>query len=268
MVDNKENIVLALSLNSIDEVTMSNIQKEFLEDEIKDIEPIKEHDINIYTSYVFDMGEEIEVKVFFRNGFSSSINFEMMPLLLLDEAGEVVAEQSFNLRDLEEIPSHSIRPYKLFFNKSNINVCKNIGKGWKVAFNSDIKVVKTVNVEYENMPENLEIDAKIFFNKYLLSLPLIEKEQIEIRRYMVILQEENKIKLTILIRNGLNKKIKVEKIPLTIFDANEKEICSIILGVEDLEVNPLKAQLCNFLVDLSDKDLSEFNMENLSLEFK
>lgn len=268
MVDNRKVVDLELSLNELDNATMSSVQKEFIQEELDGFDKIKENDVNISTSYVFDMNDKIEAKVFFRNGFSSKINFEKVPLLLLDENGDIVTGQIFNLRDLGDIPAHGVRPYQLFFDKSNMINRKAVSEGWKVIFNNNIKAINTVKVEYEKMPEDLDIEARIFFNKYLNSLPLLEKGQVEIKPYMVKLKEDNKVKFTIVIRNGADKKAILDEMPVTILDADKKVVYSSKFKVEDLEVNPLKAQLCNFLVDLSDKDLSEFNMENLSLEFK
>lgn len=258
---------LNLSLTEHDSITISKIKKQMLEDELSTLPPIKENDINISTSYIFDANDKIEVGVFFRNGLNVPINFDMVPLTLLDQNNNIVSTQIFNLKDLGDIPPHSARPYELFFSKSDLSDVKILNKEWKIVFKDNIKAMKTVKIEYDDFP-NMDIQAKTFLENYLNTLQPLEKGNLDIKVYSVELLDDKNIKVTILIRNGNNQQATLEQIPLTIYDNNKAIIYSAVLKVSDVHVNAYKAKLINFIVDCKSNDLSSFDLSNLTVDFK
>ncbi|WP_048341055.1 SLAP domain-containing protein [Clostridium sp. K25] len=268
MHKSRENIKLKLSFKQEDEQVLSKVQKEIIKEDLERFTDIKENDINISTSYVFDTGDTLEASIFFRNGLNTHINFDIVPLKLIDGNENVIATQVFKLSDVGDIPPFSVRPYKIYFNKEHIKTGNSITQDWKVIFDTNIKAVNTVKVEYEDMPEDLSEDERRFFQNYLSSLPILEKGQVDLKCYDIRIKENNMIKVTILIRNGADKAVKLKELPITIYDKDKNVIYSSVFAFEDLNVNGLKAKLCNFIVDCSKINLSEFNLENLSAEFK
>ena len=257
---------LNLSLTDQESMVISDMKKKLLEDDLSSLPPIKENDINISTSYIFDAGDKIEVGVFFRNGLKNTINFDLVPLMLLDENNNTICTQIFQLKDLGNIPSFSARPYELFFSKENLTENMPINNNWKVVFKNNIKAINTVKVEYEDFPD-MPLEAKNFFESYLNSLPPLEKGTISFNIYSVKLYEDNQIKVTFLIRNGNNTNSKLEILPISLFDNNRNLIYSSTLKFNDVEVNAQKAKLINFVLDFSKDNLSHFDLSNITAKF-
>src|SRR3712207_217521 len=99
-MDNNNKIKLSLSLKPEDDAIISKVQKEIIEEDLERFEYIKENDINISTSYVFDDGENLEASIFLRNGLNKNINFDIVPLSLIDDEGNVVLSQVFKLIEI------------------------------------------------------------------------------------------------------------------------------------------------------------------------
>ncbi|MCY6355124.1 SLAP domain-containing protein [Clostridium sp. ZS2-4] len=264
----KKNVELELSIQSSKEEIMSNLQKEVIKEELEGFDPIKENDVNISTSYIFDLGDKLEASVFFRNGLGGKINFDKVPLIIIDGDGNKVASEIFSLKALGYIPPYSARPWKLYFSKQNILIDKTPCQDWKVAFDSNLQALKTVKVVYEDMPKDMDMMVQKHLNDYLDSLTLLKKDQITINTYNAEIKDNNKINITILVRNGSDNKIKIEELPITLYDKDKKVICSISLALKKLEVNPLKARFYKLIINFDAEKYSEYNFENLYVEFK
>ncbi|KOC47287.1 SLAP domain-containing protein [Clostridium botulinum] len=264
----RKNVNLRLSFEPEREQIISKVQKEIVEEELKSLEPVKENDINISTTYVFDMGDKLEASIFFRNGLLNSINFDKVPLTLIDSKGKEILTEIFYLREVGNIPPKSARPWKLYFNKKDISNLPNTLEKCKVIFSSDIKALSTVDTEFENIPQNINMNLHKKFNEYLKALPIIEKGQITFNTYEVKLKDDSSIVITIIVRNGTKKNIKVEKLPIALYDANDKKICSVTLDINNLTVSPLKAKIYNLVLNFDPEKYLEYDFEKLSVQFE
>ncbi|MCY6370987.1 SLAP domain-containing protein [Clostridium ganghwense] len=263
----KKDVQLELSLDQKASEIMSKLQKELINDELEKFPDIKENDINISTSYIFDLGDKLEASIFFRNGLKKKINFDKIPISIIDSNENVLASQIFDLREIGDIPPLSARPWKLLFDKENVFAEEVSKDNCKIVFGGNIQALKTVKVAYENAPDNLAVSLKNKLNEYLENLPLLKRGDISLNTYDIKIEVDNKIYIAIVIRNGHNKKIKVEKLPLTLYDADNKIIWSDILNIESLEVSSLKAKIFNIVVNTDKLDLSQYNLEKLSVKF-
>lgn len=242
MSQEKQNVETELSLTERFEAVVSDVQKDIMSEEISGLEPIKENDINISTIYTFDDGDEIEAKVYFRNGFPQKVNFEYVPLIMVNSKGEIVASKVFDLKEMGDIPTGGARPWKLYFEKSCVNMEKFSPEDCKVFFNKDIKAVNYAKFQFQNFPEEL-IDFKGEFERFLENLPNIEKGNFSVSVFSMSLQQDGKLIVTIIMRSSLEKAVKVEEIPLTIKDENDNTIVSGKFQLKDFTINPMKARM-------------------------
>lgn len=260
-------VKLKLSLHPDEEALVSDIKKMMLEEELEEFDGIRENDVNIRTSYVFDDGENIEIGVFFRNATKDDLHFTTLPLTLVDENENILVSETFRLDSLGEVPAYSARPHKILFSKANMPENININKGCKIIFSEQIETLNIAHIEYEDI-ENIPFEMQMFLKQSLNTLPPIEKGQVDLTTYEVYMEKDNKIKVTFLVRNGKNETFKVEKLPITIYDKNNKIIHTTTLEIDGIELNSNKAKLFSFIIDCSNKELSEFDLSMLNLEFK
>lgn len=263
--DNIDKVVdTKLSLNPEADATASNIQKQILEDEIKELSPIKESEVDIEGVYAFKNKDKLEVKVFIRNGFSQAINFDVVEIALLDSKDTVLAKQLFNLKKLGDIPTSSARPWKLYFDNENVFSDKIPLKGWKVAF-SNIEAGVYADVDFEGLPENISDESKFVLYKFLNELPKLKESTVGFSKFSMGIEESGNFLITLLIRNGCNKGVNIDKFPVTVRDDNKKVVFSAMFDF-NIRINPYKARLVNLIyktnlrpeksVDLTDWNLT------------
>ncbi|WPC42258.1 SLAP domain-containing protein [Clostridium sp. JS66] len=243
MSEEKQNVEMELSLTERFEAVVSEVQKDIMNEEISGLEPIKESDINISTIYAFDDGDEIEAKVYFRNGLSTNINFEYVSLVLVNSNEEVVASKVFDLREMGDIPIGGARPWKLCFEKSCVDMEKFSPENCKVLFNKNIKAVNYAKFEFEDFPEEFN-NFKGQFQTFLENLPNVEKGKFTASAFNISLRQDGKLIVTIIMRNSVAKVAKVEEIPITIKDESDNVIAKGRFQLKDFTINPMKAKVC------------------------
>lgn len=243
-----EDVKMELSLAQGYGDIISNVQKEIMEEELSEMNPIKENDINISTVYVFDNGEELEAKVYFRNGLDRDINFEFVPLILLNAQNEEIASKTFNLKDMGNIPSGGARPWKIYFDKKLVKMEKFQNQQCKIVFNSRVKAVNYADIEYEEIPEGFERFSDVF-EKFLYELPGIEKGQLSISTFDIIHGTDGKIIMTLVIRNSTDKDVGLQEIPITIKDEENNIVASSKFSLDGFMVKSMKARICNLAIE-------------------
>lgn len=264
MSEEKKNVEVELSLPERFEAVVSDVQKDILSEEISGLEPIKENDINISTIYAFDDGDEIEAKVYFRNGFPEKLNFECVHLIMVNSKKEVVASKMFDLSEMGYIPTGGARPWKLYFEKSCVDMEKFSPEDCKVFFDRNIKAVNYAKLEFENFPEEFN-NFRNEFEKFLDELPKIEKGQFSVSTFNIALQKDGNLVITVIMRNSVDKAVKIQEIPVTVKNENNDVIVSGKFQLGDFTINPMKAKVCTlaFQTDLDPNtvDTSKWRVE-------
>lgn len=249
-IENSEGIKMELSLPERYENIISDVQKEIMNEELEEFAPIKKNDINISTTYIYDDDDdELEAKVYFRNGFTNKINFEYVPLVIINSKEEILASKTFDLREMGDIPPFGARPWKVHFDKSEVDMNKFSPEDCKVIFDSKVKAVNYANIELE-MPEEPVQELRPVFEEFLNNLPGIEKGNLNFSTFSITLSEEGKTIVTLLVRNASDKTIKIEEMPVILKDENNNTAASGRFCLNDFEVSSMKARICVLALDL------------------
>lgn len=256
-----------LSLLENDDNVMSDVQKDILEEELEELPPIKEGEINVSGIYVYDEGERLEVKAYIRNGLSEEIVLEKVPLAITNSKDEVLAYQIFNLKSLGSIPSHAARPVKVYFEKKNVRVDKISMDDWSIGFDSKIRAERNVSVNYEKLPKTIEVEDKLVFDNFLKGLPDLREGQFSISTFSLGIQTNGDIIVTLVMRNGDTEPRGIKEIPITLIDANNNVVKSNLFKLEDFEVGGLKARIFNFVFPTSLKLKEAAALNDWQVEF-
>lgn len=265
-MEHKNSVKTKLSLLEKQDIIASDVQKEILNDEIAALPPIKENDINISTIYAFEDSENIEVKVYFRNGLHRKVNFEYLPLTLLNSEGQVVGKKIFDLAEMGDLEYGAARPWKLFFEKSKVDMDRFSPKSCRVVFDGGLKAVKYAPIALD---ETSVEDGKYvqMFKTFLESLPKVQRESVAISKFKIAIQKPGKIIVTLLIRNGCRKPVKFDKLPITIRDEKNAVVASSNFDTKGLEVGPMKARVCNFIFGTNLNIDNTVVMDNWNVDF-
>lgn len=258
-----------ISIHPDHEARVSEFQKECLNDEISSLPPIKEGEINISTDYIFDMGDKYEASIFIRNGLPKPINFEQVPLLIENSNGEAIASKIFNLREVGEIPPRAVRPWKIYFEKDIVEIKDNKLSELKVIFDTNIQASETLKFQFEDFPKEIEGENRRRYEKFLAELPLLRRGQVSISTYNLYLNENGGLSVVLVIRNGSESQIKLEKLPITVKDSRDIEIAKGVfeLNEDGIVVSPNKAKLYSFVFPKENILQDELHLDKWSVIF-
>lgn len=257
-----------LSLLENDDNVMSDVQKDILEEELEELPPIKDGEVNVSGVYVYDEGDKLEVKAYIRNGYSQEIVLENVPLAITNSKDEILAYQIFNLKGLGAIPSHGARPVKVYFEKKNVRVDKIPMDDWSIGFDAKVKVERKVNVSYEKLPRSMEVEDKLVFDNFLKSLPDLREGQFTISTFSLGIQTNGDIIVTLVMRNGDIRPRGIKEIPITLIDANGNVVKSNLFKLENFEVGGLRARIFNFSFPTNFKLENNVALNDWQVEFR
>ncbi|MBA5851291.1 SLAP domain-containing protein [Clostridium sp. cel8] len=262
-----EYVSTKLSLLEKDDVVISDVHKEILEDEIKELPPIKDGELNISAVYLYDVGEKFESKIYVRNGVSENLNLEDIPLVIKNSKGEILGVQTFDLRGLGKLPPYSVRPIKVYFDKKNVKV-DTIPEDWEIALSGTFKITTRVRPSFEGLPENLDEKDRKVLDNFLEGLPELEEGEFSISTFSIGIQEDGKVLVTCVMRNAAPKPITLSKMPLTVL--NEKNIVfqSRQFELKNFTVSPYRARLCNFAFETNVRPEKAQELKGWSVAYK
>ncbi|WP_125154729.1 SLAP domain-containing protein [Clostridium rectalis] len=263
-----EKIDIDLYLTSDEKDKISDVQVEYLEEEMKEVLPeIKEGQINISGVYAFDQGQSLEVKVYIVNGLSRTINFEEVPLYIINSKGERLAYQIFDLRKMGDIPEHSARPWKFYFNKENVFVEEIPQNDWKVVFEGDATAVKYVDIELEGIPEGMDSKEINTFNEFLSTLPKLEDGQVSLSVFTMTQYKDGSLLMTLVMRNATNQSIQMKKLPITIKTADEETVLSGAFELPNCNTGAYKAKILSLVFKKEIMKISDFDLTTSKVLF-
>lgn len=77
------------------------------------------------------------ITTFIRNSVAQPISFETITLLLINKDDEICARKTFDLSNLENIPSNVNMPWTFTFEESTMTDAKLSAEDWQLAFEFD-----------------------------------------------------------------------------------------------------------------------------------
>ncbi|WP_071393420.1 accessory Sec system S-layer assembly protein [Bacillus tuaregi] len=177
------------------------------------------------------------VKAFIRNSIAKGVQVqEPIPLLLLGPDGEKLARQVFDLTVLGELPPESSTPWVFVFDKQNVSVEEIPQTDWKLAF--ELKKAKgphALDLE-ESWEKSLADKDKEKLEQLVKSVTPPKPGEVNFMGIQSRLDDEGALHVTLLIRNGSEKNVKLEQLPLNIEDATGEVIAKGAFKMAELEV--------------------------------
>lgn len=162
-----------------------------------------------------------EVKAFLRSSLPKEIELGEMGLFLLDKEDKVIASKTFDLKELGSIPAESARPWVFTFEKNTLQVDELPEEGWKIAFNLISLRGHQLDLDDSWKGKLSEEQIKQLEN-VVKNLPKLEKTEVNFTGFQIKLLEDSGLAVSILLRNGNEKTLSLEQLPLEILDANQK----------------------------------------------
>lgn len=166
----------------------------------------------------------VTVNALVRSSLDRPIQLEEMTLVLLGTDKELLAKKKFDLSKLGELPPASSRPWNFVFEASSVKVDELPESGWTLAF--QLKPAHQLDLEesWENaLPEDEKQKLKELVEKQLT--PPGEGE-VNFMGLQIQRSSEEHLHVSVLIRNGSEKDVTFQQIPLIVEDASGEVIAT------------------------------------------
>ncbi|MED0660837.1 accessory Sec system S-layer assembly protein [Bacillus smithii] len=183
-----------------------------------------------------ETSEGLSVTAFIRNSLKKPIQLEEVPLILLDENREVVAKHTFNLHDAGEIPAESSRPWTFVFPKESLLKDHLQKEGWTLAFDLSTKQHQ-LDLE-PSWEQSLPDEEKKKLQQLVSQLEPPKKNELNFMGLEAKMLQSGDLAVTLLIRNGYEKAIQIQQLPLRIIDANDAIAAEGQFNIGQLEIKP------------------------------
>ena len=158
------------------------------------------------------------VKAFFRSSLPEAIELGEIELLILDKDDNRLASHYFDFKELGVIPAESARPWIFTFPKSSISADEAPGEGWKISFNLLSLRGHQLDLD-ETWKKQLPASEQEKLAEIVKTLPKLGKTEVNFTGLQAKVNEDNSLHASIFIRNGHDKAINLEQLPLEIVDA-------------------------------------------------
>ncbi|MDQ0244823.1 accessory Sec system S-layer assembly protein [Bacillus fengqiuensis] len=185
-----------------------------------DCEPLKPNQLSLSGLELQrnEMTGVVTVNALVRSSLNRPIKLEEMALVLLGPEKELLAKKSFDLSELGELPAASSRPWNFVFEPSTVKVDELPESGWTLAF--QLKPAHQLDLEEsweQALPEEEKEKLKDLVEKQLT--PPGEGE-VNFMGLQIRHDDNQSLHVSVLIRNGSEKDVTFQQIPLIVEDAS------------------------------------------------
>jgi accessory Sec system S-layer assembly protein len=176
------------------------------------------------------------VTAFVRNSLSKAIQLQEMPLLLLGADGEKLARKVFDLSVVGEIPAKSSVPWLFSFGSGDLLVDSELPKtGWKLAFELKTQKKHALDLE-ESWANSLPEEDKARLHQLVDGMAAPKPGEVNFMGLQAKKSDDGNLHVTMLIRNGSDKNIQLQQLPLEVVDASGEVIAKGGFALNDFEV--------------------------------
>lgn len=230
-----------------------------------DLQPLKPNQLSLAAINIEEDSKSgvWNVKAFFRSSLSQPIELGEIELLLLDKEGNRIGSKTFNFKDLGVIPPNSARPWVFEFDRASLTAEEVPEEGWTIAFNLISLRGHQLDLD-ETWKKQLPKEQQEQLAEIIKGLPKLGKTEVNFTGLQVRVNDDKSLHASIFIRNGNDKSINLEQLPLEIIDAAGKRVAKGSFKMEPVltvQANSTKPWTFIFpaeLVDAEGADLSRW----------
>jgi accessory Sec system S-layer assembly protein len=173
------------------------------------------------------------VSAFIRNSIAKGITFKQTPILLIGPNGEHIARREFDLSAAGVIPPKSSRPWNFEYRSTDLLQNEIPSKGWKLAF--QLTPAHRLDLD-ESWEEALPASQKEKLVEVVNNLETPKKGEVNFLGLQARPTQEGGLSVTILLRNGSDKTVQFQQLPLEVEDATNQVIASGTFKLDKFEV--------------------------------
>lgn len=232
----------------------------------KHLPKMKKNQLSIFgIDLTKDSKNQMIVKSFIRSSIEKPVHLKTSPIVLLDQAGNVVARVIVDFSDLGTLPPKASRPWTFIFPRETIRL-PNINKlsAWSLAFETTAKH----KLDLSDMGEKTISEfSKAKLEKLIQQAPL-EKDEFSLMGLSAKQKKSGELTITLLIRNGTGRDLQLKQLPLKLFDAHSKLCAQGTFILEHLTIRantskPVTLVYPESSILTKEMDLSRFSIQHV-----
>ncbi|MGM7634592.1 accessory Sec system S-layer assembly protein [Bacillus sp. Hm123] len=179
--------------------------------------------------------EGLAVSAFVRNSVDKDLQLGETRLLLMNEQQQVKAKHLFNMKEIGSLPAQSSRPWTFIFPTETIASSIDLAKeNWTLAF--DLTSTKHELDLAPSWEEALPEAQKEQLRKVVAELGDPGKNELNFTGLQAKFADDGQFHVTLLMRNGYEKNLKIEQLPLQVLDHQKEVIAEGQFTFEDFEI--------------------------------
>lgn len=210
---------------------------------------LKENQISIYGMELSENNSILEATGLIRSTVKQPIQFDKTTILLLDGNHEAIARKEFDLSKLGTFPENSARPWTFRFEKNDLlRDADDAATEWSLAF--ELKKPHQLALE-ESWEKSIAEQTRVSLEKIVENAPALKPGEVNFMGIKAKKQENGDLAVTILIRNGADKNIQLEQIPLGIKDASDEEVAHGSFSLDNFTVKANTSKPWTFIFPVS-----------------
>lgn len=229
-----------------------------------DLAPLKPNQLSLSAINIEPTAQGAwNVKAFFRSSLAEAIELGEIELLILDKDDNRLASHYFNFKELGVIPAESARPWIFTFPTSSVVAEDVPEEGWKISFNLLSLRGHQLDLD-ETWKKQLPETEQEKLAEIVKTLPKLGKTEVNFTGLQAKVNEDGSMHASIFIRNGHDKAINLEQLPLEIIDARGEIIAKgsfkldPVLSVQPNTTKPWTFIFPQELVNIKGIDLSRW----------
>lgn len=242
----------------------SKLEEDLLLQELEKLPSLEEGQVSIDKTYIVKGDEHIEVGFYLRNASYDTLFLGQRYLELVNNEGELLGRQLFNLGKLGDLEPHSAKPGEVLFDKSSVPNLEEITDSVQIRFKKE-ELESITKVIIDKEPDPLSAEELAQLSQFLRSLPPVCENQISLSPFSIQTNEEGGISANIIVRHGYSKSIVFSRFQIGIVDAQNQIIAKAVFEIPEFTLEPKMFFLRTFtyppeLVFAKNIDLSSWTM--------
>ncbi|MFC4402960.1 accessory Sec system S-layer assembly protein [Gracilibacillus xinjiangensis] len=183
---------------------------------------LKPNQLSITTVDSIERKNEFQFIALIRHSVNKPINLGEANIVLLNEEKRIILKKKFDLTTIGKLPANSSRPWKFSFTKKELAaVDAEPNNNWTIAF--ELKRKHKLDLE-DSWKESLAQESIEQLEKIVESAKPLKAGEVNFMGIEAKVMEDHQLSVTILIRNGAERDLIVENLPLVVTDASNEVI--------------------------------------------
>lgn len=233
--DNDEEIITTLSIHPEWQISKEDEYAfRFLNMECP---PLKANQLSLYGIHLIEESDNLfRITAFIRHSLQQPIALSETTLVLLNEKDEILGRKTFDLTEVGELPPQSARPWSFYFTEKDLFTTDLPREGWKLAFQLQPSTRKHSLELASSWKQSLASAEKKKLRELVESLEPPKKGEVNFMGLQAKVSENGDLHVALLIRNGSEKNVSLEQLPLQIEDAAGDIVASGSFKLDDFSI--------------------------------